>query len=128
MTILLLIISLCGVYEITQTHKSVGNVWVKTTVKASSVAEAIDKTKEYPFYRITKVEEVAQTPTLPEIETVIRKAKLLEDAIKNYQLKREVSGKSKTSLTVDPDYLGALKALRDACVDAGITDARDLSK
>lgn len=54
----LVLLLACGLYEITQTHEISPSSWVRTTVKADSIAQALDKQKEYPFYRITKVEEV----------------------------------------------------------------------
>lgn len=54
----LVLLLACGLYEITQTHEISPSSWVRTTVKADSIAQALEKQAEYPFYRITKVEEV----------------------------------------------------------------------
>lgn len=54
----LVLLLACGVYEITQTHQISPSSWVRTTVKAESIAQALEKQAKYPFYRITKVEEV----------------------------------------------------------------------
>ena len=52
-------------YQVTQSHESVRSSWVRSTVEADSLADAIQKTKKYAYYKITKVEELNPTPTIP---------------------------------------------------------------
>lgn len=134
---LLIIAALCGVYEVTQSHESVHGVWVRTTVEAESVAEAIAKTKEYAFHKITKVEKVKQVPKVKEIEAVVKAAKDLDVALRRYQTKRNNAGlapanraeKVQAELAADAHHLEVLEAaLHAACVDAGVADARDPSE
>ena len=134
---LLIIAALCGVYEVTQSHESVRGDWVRTTVEAASVAEAIEKTKEYADYNITKVEEIDPMPKVSEIEVVVKAAKDLDVALRRYQTKRNNAGlapssraeKVQAELATDAHHLEVLEAaLHAACVDAGVADARDPSE
>jgi hypothetical protein len=137
MQVLLVIAALCGTYEVTQSHKSVRGVWVRSTVEADSVADAIEKTQEYAYHKITKVEEIEPMPTVPEVQAIIEKAKLLEAALKKYHIKRERAGampaeksaKIAVDLATDSHHIDALEsALHAACVDAGVADMRDESE
>ena len=137
MKTLVIIAALFGTYEVTQKHESVRGEWVKTTVEAGSVAEAVEKTQEYAFYKITKVEEVEPVPKVSEIEAVVKAAKDLDVALRRYQTKRNNAGmapaskaeKVQADLATDAHHLDVLEsALHAACVDAGVADARDPSE
>jgi hypothetical protein len=132
-----IIFALCGTYEVTQVHETVRGEWVKTTVEAASVSDAAFRTTEYANYKITKVEEINPMPTLPEVKTIIEKAKLLETSLKKYAAKRERAGamsadksaKVAAELATDCHHIEVLEAaLHAACVDAGVADARDPSE
>lgn len=137
MKTLLIIAALCGTYEVTQSHETVRGVWVRSTVEADSVADAIEKTQEYAYHKITKVEEINLMPKIKEIEAVVKAAKDLDVALRRYQTKRNNAGMAPTSraekvqaeLASDAHYLDVLEAaLHAACVDAGVADARDPSE
>lgn len=137
MQTLLIVAALCGVYEVTQSHESVRGVWVRCTVEADSVADAIAKTKEFAFHKITKVERINPMPKVSEIEAVVKAAKDLGVALRRYHTKRNNAGlappsraeKVQAELATDAHHLEVLEAaLHAACVDAGVADARDPSE